>query len=204
MYHFHIGLKEEAKQLIEKYHYSGKMPTGVQFVGTFHRNGGLFGDQGECVAACVITGTARKWNGLCLELSRLVRKEGVEVSLSSLISKTCKEIKRRELIDLIVSYADTSKGHHGGIYQAASWIYNGQRDSYFDGVYINGEFITAFALSKRYKSRSIKKAREVFGDSAEYHFDGGKHLYWKPLNKRGRRNAKKMNLKEVPYPKPDR
>jgi hypothetical protein len=27
---------------------------------------------------------------------------------------------------LIVSFADTSQGHHGGIYQAGNWVYSGQ------------------------------------------------------------------------------
>jgi hypothetical protein len=31
---------------------------------------------------------------------------------------------------LIVSFADTAQGHHGGIYQAAGWIYSGGTETH--------------------------------------------------------------------------
>ena len=53
-YHFHLGDKASAQVLIERYHYSALMPPTSSIVGTWHADGGLFGDSGEAVAACVI------------------------------------------------------------------------------------------------------------------------------------------------------
>ena len=37
----------------------------------------------------------------------------------------------------------------------------------------------------------------------EPHFDEGKHLYWKPLMVAGKTRAKRLGLRDEPYPKPN-
>ena len=50
--HFCVGLMNEAVPLVEQFHYSRRAPANVQCVGTWHKEGGLFGDRGIAVAAC--------------------------------------------------------------------------------------------------------------------------------------------------------
>jgi hypothetical protein len=38
----------------------------------------------------------------------------------------------------------------------------------------------------------------------ESHFDEGKHLYWRAMNKAGRKAAMTLGLLSLPYPKPAR
>jgi hypothetical protein len=37
----------------------------------------------------------------------------------------------------------------------------------------------------------------------EAHYDKGKYLYWKALNRKGKLLAKQLGLQSNPYPKPD-
>jgi hypothetical protein len=202
--HFQTGQESEAAYLVMRYHYSRRMPSAIQLVGTFHRDGGLFGDSGEAVAACIFSIPPTRWAEPVWELSRLVRADGVRVPLSRLIKLTCVYVKRKGLCDLLVSFADWTQRHHGGIYQAASWKYAGQRDPRMDGVFINGQFVTGRNCNRRWGTQSPDKLVGVLGrdNSIEPHYDEGKHLYWKALNSAGEAKAKKLGLESLPYPKP--
>ena len=69
------------------------------------------------------------WPGKVWELSRLWAPDGHEPNLlTQAISVATRAIWRAEHPDAVVSYADPSAGHKGGVYRAASWIYHGQSD----------------------------------------------------------------------------
>ena len=87
-YFFRTDHIEDARGLVKKYHYSARPPGSVICVGTLHLSGGLFGDCGETIAACFFSSPPTRWSEHVLELSRLVRKDDVNVNLSYLISKT--------------------------------------------------------------------------------------------------------------------
>lgn len=201
--HFHVGRYDEACALVKRYHYSHRVPSNVQFVGTWHNDGGLFGDAGEAVAACFFTIPPTRWSEDCFELSRLVRTPDSAVSLTGLISRLCKYIKSVRACDLLVSFADATQGHHGGIYQASSWSYDGQRDRNCDGILLDGIFWPGRSCNSRFGTRSPEKLRAMFPDrNIEPHYDEGKHLYWRALTRDGKRKAKRLGLNELPYPKP--
>jgi hypothetical protein len=124
--------------------------------------------------------------------------------LTGLISATVRHIKRRFAIDvnLLVSFADTTHDHHGGIYQAASWNYHGQRAPSMDGVIINGTFIPGRTCNSVYGTRSPTLLSERLQTEVTPHYDQGKHLYWIPLRHAGKRQADRLNLNQLPYPKP--
>jgi len=194
-----LGLYADAADMIERFHYSGRAPSNVQIVGTLHDPGGLFGDFGEAVAACVLSIPPTRWGEPVLELSRLVRKDR-QVPLSSLISGTCLAAKRAGH-DLVVSFADRTQGHHGGVYQASSWAYHGCRDRRMDGVVISGVFYPGRSCNSRWGTRSPKKLQEIIGADVVPHFDEGKHLYWKALGSKGKAKAARLGLLSIPYPK---
>ena len=137
-----------------------------------------------------------------IELIRLVRTPECDAPLSGLVSETTRWVRRLKVCDLVVSFADATVGHHGGIYQAASWIYHGQRERRMDGVVIGGKFVPGRMANNAYGTRSPAKLNER-GIDAVPHYDDGKHLYWRALNRSGRQKAKRLGLLSMPYPKPD-
>ena len=113
--------------------------------------------------------------------------------LSGLISATVRLCRRRGH-DLLVSFADSTHGHHGGIYQAASWNYAGKRDKTVDGCIINGVFIAGRSCNSRWGTRSPVKLAVKLRTRVIPHYDEGKHLYWKPLNRKGREKARRLKI----------
>ena len=204
MLHFSVGHEEEAQELVLKYHYSGRCPGNVRVVGILHEEGGLFGDRGRPIAACFFSSPPTRWSEEVLELSRLVRTDDTKPALTSLIGKTCDFIRQRKICDLLVSFADATHGHHGGVYQAASWNYGGQRNRAMDGVLMDGIFVPGRSAVARFGTRSPEKLTAKMGKEhkIEPHFDEGKHIYWRSLDKRGTAKAVRLDLKKLPYPKP--
>lgn len=203
-YYLHLDQADEAAELVKSYHYSHRVPSNVQVVATAHEAGGLFGDLGEAVAACFVSipGSGHyKVNGEpvpTLELTRLVRHPDLSVNLSGLISWTLRWVWRLKKGDLVVSYADKAEGHHGGIYQAASWCYDGFRNPVAEGVILDGEhFIPNRTAYSRKEVEKKYKGYEVTVKKTE-----GKYCYWKALSRSGVAKAKCIGLESHPYPRP--
>lgn len=76
----------------------------------------------------------------CCELVRVALRDHM-TPVSKILSIAIKHLKKQSPgIRLIVSYADSGQGHHGGIYQATNWVYHG----YFSGessVVVNGRLM---------------------------------------------------------------
>lgn len=201
---FRIGDFDAAALLVEEFHYSHRMAGNVQLVGTWHEAGGLFSDYGPAVAAVTFSIPPTRWSEPVWELSRLVRKDEARITLSGLVSQAMTFMRRSRPCDLVVSFADHTQGHHGGIYQACSWNYAGKRDRSVDGCIIEGVFVPGRSLNSRYGTRSAEKLKAIVGTEAiEPHYDEGKFLYWKPLSREGGRQAERLKLAKLPYPKPD-
>jgi hypothetical protein len=194
---FRIGEWRMAKHLVLRFHYSGRVRTS-QVVGTFHR----LDRNALCVAACLFSPPSARWREQrILELSRLVRAPRQCVPLTRLIKLTIAQVKQRDLADLLISYADRTNGHHGGVYQAAGWKYHGMRAPYRDGVIHRGRFVPARTCNQRWGTNVPRNLRKL-GVRASAHFDKGKHLYWRALNGEGEAKAARLGLLDRPYPKP--
>ena len=198
--HYWFGETEEAQWLVEKFHYSKRWPSNVQFIVTAHLDGGLFGNKGEAVGAVVYSIPPTRWSVPVLELSRLVRADSARFQLSALVGMSVRRLRRSGDVNILVSFADWTQGHHGGIYQACGWKYNGQRDRAMDGLVIDGEFVPGRGANNRFGTRSPALLKER-GIEAEPHWDEGKHLYWLAWGE-GLKTAADVGLKSVPYPKP--
>ena len=198
--HFRTGCIDEVVDLVKRHHYSRRSPSNIQFIGTLHDEGGLFGDYGKAVAAVFFCIPPTRWSEDVLELSRLVRADQ-RVPLSQLIALSCRRLKEMGS-DLLVSFADKTQGHHGGIYQAASWNYAGARDRRMDGLLVDGTFIGGRACNHKYGTQSPAKVSCILGREVLPHYDEGKHLYWRALGPRGEAKAKRLGLASLPYPKP--
>lgn len=198
---FYLGRNKAADKLVEVYHYSHKVPTNIQLCGTLIRDR-------QPIAAVFFSIPATRWSEKVLELCRLVRKEDVDPkpTLSQVISVACKQIKKKTEHDLLISFADSTQGHHGGIYQACSWNYHTIRKPRLDGFTIDGVLTAARTCNHRYgtSGQGLIKILEAQGHTCVPHFDKGKHLYWKALNKNGEEKAKRLGFTKSSYPKPDK
>ena len=193
--------KAEARALVLEHHYSHGWIRKCALALTAHAPGGLFGDRGEAVAACVFGVPAARWKEPVLELQRIVRAPGQEIALTWLIAVGFKELRRRGKTEVVISYADPAQGHHGGLYQAGSWNYHGtstaRRTFEIDGVGLHER-----EVSERFGTSSVKLLKGQLGNRLAIGRGEGKHLYWRALNRRGKAKARRLGLKSLPYPKP--
>lgn len=201
--HFTGAGQDECWPLIRDHHYSGRMPSNIQHCFAVRREGGLFGHTGEVEAAVLFSIPPTRWSQPdIIELSRLVRLPSYGGSLSQLIGFGLAWLKRRKW-HLVVSFADVTHNHHGGVYQASNWCYDGMRSPTSDGLMIDGVFKPGRSCNSAFGTRSAKKLAELMPETTiEEHRDDGKHLYWKALTVRGGTMAKRLGLKAAPYPKP--
>jgi len=200
--HFTSAEPDEVWPLIRDHHYSGRMPANIQHCYAVRAPGGLFGDFGEVLAAAVFTLPPTRWKEEVIELARLIRRPDYREPLSRLLAFASLRLRINGW-PLAVSFADQTQGHHGGIYQAAGWAYDGQRDRAMDGLIIDGQFKPGRSCNSTYGTRSPDKLRAMLPDAAiEPHWDEGKHLYWKQITVAGRSKARRLGLKSIPYPKP--
>lgn len=90
-----------------------------------------------------------------LELTRIALQRGHQTPVTKIMAICMKLIRKHwPGIKLIVSFADTEQGHHGGIYQGANFIYTGLSIA-------ADEYVVA---GKRYHGRSY---RSRFGTGAK-------------------------------------
>lgn len=125
--------KKEALPWIQKYHYSKGLSNIPMIYGTFVNN--IL--QGLVSFSCPSSEVVRKGifgphlKDHVMELSRLCLNPD-SIFPASKIVKECikaytKERKERGFpeVKALVSYADPHEGHHGGVYQAMTWLYTG-------------------------------------------------------------------------------
>jgi hypothetical protein len=179
---------EAAKYAVENWHYSESMPCGKLIkVGAW---------ENERFLGAIIFGRGANHNmAKCYNLEQCECCELVRIALthhitpvSRIVSLAMKFLKSQSPgIRLIVSYADPEQGHHGGIYQAGNWIYDG---------------ISASAIKVWYKGKwSHKKTVDDSGINQSHlrkKRSIGKHRYLMPLD-----NEMKKQILPLakPYPK---
>jgi hypothetical protein len=188
-----------------KKHYAKRIPPVEYAFGLFNK---------ENIISGIITYSTPVSNSLrflwkneykLMELNRLVINEGLEKNvLSFLVSQSLKKLPKPLVI---VSYADTSKNHHGYIYQATNWIYTGlsivKKDYYIKGMehLHNGTIIDM----TRGKENRVEWLKNKFGDDFIMVDRPRKHRYFIFLG--NKYHKKKMSLmlpyEILPYPKGD-
>ena len=114
-----------AKYAVEHWHYSQCMPVGkLVKIGVWENNifiGVVLFSRGANKNMLKPYGL-RQIDGC--ELTRVALKEHIS-HVSRIISIALRLLKLKcKTMQLVVSYADTTQGHIGGIYQAGNWIYD--------------------------------------------------------------------------------
>ena len=194
---------EELWPLVREYHYSKRMPGNIQHCYAARCLGGLFGDTGVPVAGAIFSLPPTRWSEEVIELSRLIRTPDYSTPLSKLISFCCLQLRLNGW-HLVVSFADWTQRHHGGIYQAAGWNFAGLRERNMDGILLDGMFKPGRSCNSAWGTRSPEKLRKILPDrNIVPHYDEGKYLYWRALNVAGKTRAKRLGLHSLAYPKPN-
>jgi len=131
----------------------------------------------------------------CAELTRIALT--IHISpVSKIMSLAIRFLKKQSPgIRLIVSYADADQDHHGGIYQATNWIYEGLFNVGSVGAYlINGEKVHPKTMFDRHGTHARDQIRKIY-PSMKLFITKGKHKYLMPLDK-------DMSAKIAPLAKP--
>ena len=111
---------------------------------------------------------------------------------------------------VVVSYADTSQGHHGYIYQATNWIYTGLSAKFKDYAVKGLEHMHHSSIEDsvgRYdENKNINKhelLRKKYGDRLYMKERPRKHRYFYFLGNKKEKALMNQNLqyKVEPYPK---
>lgn len=189
----------ECRVLVMAHHYSARMPAPPIY------KAGIRDAMGVLVAAILFSHAGGRWHLRPIELSRLVRRPDCKVPMVSLISFAVRALRKAAEHDLLISFADSTHGHHGGVYQAASWNYAETKVPAVDGFFIDGLFTPSRTCNSRYGTCSAVKLPALLAEQgvvAVPRWDTGKHLYWKALSKAGEAKAAALHLQKRPYPKP--
>jgi len=186
-----------AKYACENWHYSGCVPKSkLSKVGVWENKKFI----GVVIYGCGATPNLGKPYGLkqnqCIELVRIaLTKHTAPVSRIVRIANNFMH-KSNPGLRLIVSFADTSQGHHGGIYQAGNWIYTGRGSSARFYV-INGKLTHPRTLGSAGLVQNLDGAKKRDPHATSVNIPG-KHRYLMPLDKAMRKQILPLSK---PYPK---
>jgi hypothetical protein len=188
-----------AKYAVEHWHYSRRMPKSkLAKIGVW--------EAGRFVGAVIFGVGATPEIGKPYRLRQTEVCELVRVALAqhqaavSRILSVATRMLARSMpgLRLIVSFADTSQGHHGGIYQAAGWIYVGSEE--YHAYRVRGEVVHPRTLYDRYGvgGQSIPWLHTHIDPHAERIANGVKHKYVLSLDDAMRAQIEPLRK---PYPK---
>jgi hypothetical protein len=188
---------EAAKYACEHWHYSKCIPKSkLAKVGVWE-NGYFIG---VVIFGCGATPNLGRPYSLeqnqCIELVRIALRKH-ETPVSRIVSISIKMLKKQNPgLRLIVSFADRSQGHHGGIYQAGGWIYSGQGTA-ATFYMIKGRLTHPRTIGSAGYVQNISGAR-CLDKNASSVIVPGKHRYLMPLDDTMRKQIIPLSK---PYPK---
>ena len=200
----------ECKEWFLKKHYLKRMPPISYCYGLYDKTLNLIGiaSYGRPAAHGVVKGAfGGKFMENFLELNRLIINDNLPKNiLSFFLSNTLNLLPKPQAI---VSYADTSQGHHGYIYQATNWIYTGLSAKRKDYKIKGNENLHSATLMDR-EGRQVGKGkiclmRKKYGDNLYTEDRPRKHRYFYFLGNKKQKKEMHFNFiyKIQDYPKGD-
>lgn len=135
------------------------------------------------------------------ELTRVALREH-KSPVSQILAKALKFLKEVcPGVRLVVSYADKDQNHHGGIYQATNWIYEGIVNvGQSHAFIINGTKVHTRSVASMGVRQTLEEVRKHLDPKATKFYTLGKHKYLMPLDKQIK---KQLLARHKPYPKRD-
>ena len=196
--------RKAVKGFIEKHHYS-KSINGIQSYYHF----GLYTDGNfglpKMIGAMLygipsMPDTAAKYNPInpkrCMELRRLCCIDDTPKNTESyFIAQTLKWLKQNTDIEVVLSFADQHHNHAGIIYKASNFHYLGE----------TAKSRILMVDGKEVHSRSLNQTARPYGRELKRRYEAGdkniffvprkpKHIYTYYLNKRIKRQIKKLDI----------
>ena len=202
-------LNSECNEWFLKKHYAKRIPS-VSYAFGLYKNNFLCGicSFGRPIAHQLIKHAFKGYyQNNFLELNRLVINDGFEKNvLSFFVSQSLRLLPKP---NAVVSYADTSLGHHGYIYQACNFIYTGlsfkKRDYTVEGLehLHNSSLIDMVGRDNR--GDKVGKLKKMFGDRLYLKERPRKHRYFYFVgDKKTKKIMKNLLIFDIlPYPKGD-
>ncbi len=187
-----------AKYAVENWHYSGSMPSASIKIGAWE-NGKFIGVVifGRGAASEIGSPYGLPQDQIC-ELVRIALR-GHETPTSRILAIALRMLNSSNPgLRMVVSFADTEQGHHGGIYQANGWVFEGSKE--YHAYRVNGAVTHPKTLHSRYGKggQSIPWLRENVDPQAERVSGAKKHKYLMPLDAEMRKQIAPL---AKPYPK---
>lgn len=198
--HLDWATTEAAQFACKRWHYTGKMPNAGVKIGIW---------EGGCFVGVILfgVGAANATNGKSYglaerheiaELARVAMKPGHRFPVSRCVAIAIRMLHRQSpRLKMIISFADTEQGHHGGIYQAGNWIYAGLTDPQREYV-IHGKRKHAKTVHSNGWKQNEAWLRANVDPAARLVMTPGKHRYLMPLDEETRRRVLPL---AKPYPK---
>ena len=195
---------DELWPLVRDYHYSERMAGLVRHAFAWRENGGLFGDTGRPLAGVIYSQPVnRNFPPASAELSRLVRRDDFGGRLSELVSWSLRWLRGNTPTPFVLSYADSTQGHHGGIYQACGFVYVGATSPGHIGFNCpDGTFVHGRNCNTRFGTRSVEAIAKFRPDWVPV-YGKPKHLYIFPLRQKWGTISRKYGWEAMAYPKPN-
>ena len=193
---------EAATYAVKHWHYSHSMPGGKRVhIGVW--------EDGNFIGAVIFSLSANQHLGNAFGLTMFQVCELVRVALTKhktpvtrILSISIKMIKKTFSGQrLIVSYADTEQGHHGGIYAGSGWVYVGCVELGKKGTptfWIHGKKMHGRSVYQKGWKQEINWIRSHIDPHAELIYPLGKHKYLYPLDEEMKLKVQSLSK---PYPK---
>lgn len=191
---------EAAKYACENWHYSKSIPKSkLVKIGVWENN--------KFIGVVIFSSGATphigspyglKQTDVC-ELTRIALTKH-ESKVSKILSLALKFLKTKNpKLKLVVSYADLDQNHHGGIYQATNWIYEGLVNQGNRGAFIiKGKKVHPRTIGLMGGIQSLEWIKKNLDSNAKEFFTKGKHKYLMVLDDKIKKNIIKLSK---PYPK---
>ena len=201
--------RTQARDFYKAHHYLGGVGNNATNIGVFVKNSAVLV---ACVSFAIpcsenvrssVFGEEHKLN--VTELARLAISSEVTINASSVVPLCIDALKAHRLkkglapIYGLISYADSVQDHHGGIYQAMSWIYTGESRP-TKPFYIDSDGNMRHPRQNTVnipKEEALAKGWQVVDASIKYRYV---KILGGPRTKKKYRSL--LKLPQLPYPKP--
>lgn len=199
--------RDAASWACRKWHYSRCIPNQKAVTFGVWENGAFVGAivYGDGANPGLLTPYGLSYTEGC-ELVRVALTTHA-VPVSAIVSRTLPLLRAQSPgLRLIVSFADPERGHHGGIYQAMSWLYLGQTTS-ADEYIVLGRRMHGRALRSTRSTHPMRDlptksimewTQQVIDPNVRSLRGSSKHRYAYPLDRQMRRRLTPLAL---PFPR---
>lgn len=195
--------RRDCEKFILEIHYAKRWPSISYAFGLF-KEGELVGvaTYGTPPSSTLRTGVAGKeCSHLVLELNRLCLKDNLPNEASVLVSKSLKLLPK----SIVVSFADTSQGHLGVVYQACNFTYHGLSAKRTDWKVKGLEHLHGQTVSDKFRGvkNRAQAMRDFYGENFYLEQRPRKHRYIYIVGSLGFKKWVKARLKysEMEFPK---